>query len=428
MIEASLPPGVRVTEDGQASLLMTVGSRTARLTGLTGDLRQLLLQLASAPLIPGAHEHGTPLTQLAERRLVRFTCADGPHELMTATGLGGPCSVDFSPGREEDRFRLSRFAYTRNLNGTLVIEVPHRFLRIQILDPGVGSLLADLARGASMTALAQLHPAYDKEMVRETMRFLAGTGVIGLESDQGTLEEDTDPDLAPREFHDVAFHSHTRRGLAGRTVGASFPFLGKIPPTPALKPVSAGPLIRLAQPVVADLERRDPPLVTVMEQRRSLRRYGAGLTIDQVGEFLFRVARVRAVVPQDPAAGLLYEVTNRTYPSGGAAYDLEVYLTAGRCAGPRTRHLPLRARRARPLGRLPGTGPDSGDAGQRPHRGRAGGTTASPDHPGLAVQPAQLEVPGHLLRHDAEERRRPLRGHVPDRHGDGTGAVRARQR
>ena len=332
MIEASLPPGVRVTEDGQASLLMTVGSRTARLTGLTGDLRQLLLQLASAPLIPGAHEHGTPLTQLAERRLVRFTCADGPHELMTATGLGGPCSVDFSPGREEDRFRLSRFAYTRNLNGTLVIEVPHRFLRIQILDPGVGSLLADLARGASMTALAELHPAYDKEMVRETMRFLAGTGVIGLESDQGTLEEDTDPDLAPREFHDVAFHSHTRRGLAGRTVGASFPFLGKIPPTPALKPVSAGPLIRLAQPVVADLERRDPPLVTVMEQRRSLRRYGPGLTIDQVGEFLFRVARVRAVVPQDPAAGLLYEVTNRTYPSGGAAYDLEVYLTAGRCA------------------------------------------------------------------------------------------------
>jgi SagB-type dehydrogenase family enzyme len=39
------------------------------------------------------------------------------------------------------------------------------------------------------------------------------------------------------------------------------------------------------------------------------------------------------VTPALPTRNLLYEVTNRPYPSGGATYDTEIYLTIDRCEG-----------------------------------------------------------------------------------------------
>jgi SagB-type dehydrogenase family enzyme len=70
-----------------------------------------------------------------------------------------------------------------------------------------------------------------------------------------------------------------------------------------------------------------------MESRRSIRRYGsAPLTAAQLGEFLWRVARVRSVSGFGVGA-VAYEVTDRPLPSGGGAHDLEYYVTAVRCAG-----------------------------------------------------------------------------------------------
>jgi SagB-type dehydrogenase family enzyme len=57
------------------------------------------------------------------------------------------------------------------------------------------------------------------------------------------------------------------------------------------------------------------------------------MTVSELGEFLWRTARVRSFHPIDPPSGVLYEATNRPYPSGGAAYELELYLTVGACDG-----------------------------------------------------------------------------------------------
>jgi oxazoline/thiazoline dehydrogenase len=72
-----------------------------------------------------------------------------------------------------------------------------------------------------------------------------------------------------------------------------------------------------------------------MEERRSLRRYGQrDITLGQVSEFLYRTSRVRIIIPaQGPGTVRPYESTRRPYPSGGAAYDLELYLTFRRCEG-----------------------------------------------------------------------------------------------
>jgi SagB-type dehydrogenase family enzyme len=70
-----------------------------------------------------------------------------------------------------------------------------------------------------------------------------------------------------------------------------------------------------------------------LEARRSIRQYGdPPITARQLGEFLYRVARVRRLLPPDPAAGgRPYAVSSRPYPSGGATYDLELYVTANTC-------------------------------------------------------------------------------------------------
>ena len=70
------------------------------------------------------------------------------------------------------------------------------------------------------------------------------------------------------------------------------------------------------------------------EGRRSVRHYGPDpITLDQLGEFLYRVGRVRAVFGPDAAHAMPYEAVDRPYPTGGAAGDLEMYVTAHRVAG-----------------------------------------------------------------------------------------------
>ena len=74
-----------------------------------------------------------------------------------------------------------------------------------------------------------------------------------------------------------------------------------------------------------------------MEGRRSVRAHGAEpVTADELGDLLYRTARVRALVTpgdQEPREGRDPRLSDRPYPGGGACYELELYVTVGRCAG-----------------------------------------------------------------------------------------------
>jgi SagB-type dehydrogenase family enzyme len=76
----------------------------------------------------------------------------------------------------------------------------------------------------------------------------------------------------------------------------------------------------------------------VLERRRSVRSHGPHRpTLAQLGELLHRSLRIRdeSAVPAggDGHPGGPARTTSRPYPSGGACYELEFYLTVGRCAG-----------------------------------------------------------------------------------------------
>jgi SagB-type dehydrogenase family enzyme len=348
MISASLQPGVRLAVDGPESLVVEAPGARMRLARLGPAARQLLLRLATAPLVWDSQVPrelvGTPgcdlavavpiLNQLAGRRLIYFGCAIGERELMTASPTGGPARFEFNAECGDEQVRLSRFTYLRSRQSQLVLECPQRFLRLHLFAPEVMSLLPGLARGESPIELCTHNSACEKEEIGEVVRFLLAAGAIGVVSGAGTVEEDADPQLAQREFHDVAFHASTRQGLTDNTFGGIFPFLGRFQPAPALKPAMSANPIPLAVPDMDGVLRHDPPLARVMETRRSLRRYGEhAMAADQLGEFLYRTARARFIVPADPASGLFYEATRRTYPSGGATYDLELYITLSCCDG-----------------------------------------------------------------------------------------------
>jgi SagB-type dehydrogenase family enzyme len=70
------------------------------------------------------------------------------------------------------------------------------------------------------------------------------------------------------------------------------------------------------------LRHNDPSLTTVLEDRRSVREHDHDrpITADQLGEFLYRCARVRGTNLLD---GI--EHVDRPFPSGGALHELEIY-------------------------------------------------------------------------------------------------------
>src|SRR5262249_30358088 len=106
--------------------------------------------------------------------------------------------------------------------------------------------------------------------------------------------EDQAPALQTWEFHDLLFHARTRRGRFDAPYGATYRLADRLAPPPALKPAPAGQPHELSRPDLDRLEPDAPPLARVQAQRRSIREFDAArpITDRQLGEFLFRVARV----------------------------------------------------------------------------------------------------------------------------------------
>jgi oxazoline/thiazoline dehydrogenase len=232
------------------------------------------------------------------------------------------------------RFRLSRFAYCRRDGDALVLESPLSLART-ILPGSLGArLIAELAQPRTYRDLCLSVDDLSEDMVQAFVGILKDMAVIAEVDDHGELREDDSPALSQWAFHDLLFHSRSRLGRHHYPIGGTWPHLGKLPPLPALKPKTPGDVFALYKPDAEQLERNDTPFDRIVEARRSIRDYASqAITAQQLGEFLYRVARVRRVLPPDPERFRYHEVTSRPYPSGGATYDLELYVTINRCVG-----------------------------------------------------------------------------------------------
>jgi SagB-type dehydrogenase family enzyme len=232
------------------------------------------------------------------------------------------------PGR---RYVLSRFAYLGRPRGEAVVESPLAAARVILDDCRAAALIGALAVGATGEELAGRDGGLPLGAVAAVLALLLRAGLLG----EAGAEEDA---AQTWEFHDLLFHARSRTGRTDAAHGATYRLAGRLDPPPALKPVPAGEALELYRPDLAELERCDPPLARVQEQRNSAHDFDAEnpVTDRQVGEFLFRVGRVKDYWQKEMTAGggsVRMDFAFRPYPAGGALYELELYAAVNRCAG-----------------------------------------------------------------------------------------------
>lgn len=250
--------------------------------------------------------------------------------------------------RENEKITLSRFSYLHREDERFLLSMPLKDKRFVIRDRAVQTLLSELAFGADLRQIQSVCAGDDNlfEGFRRLINVLYNEEFVisagGNSSRLPTRLEEGDSAMQQWDFHDLVTHSNSRVGYNfGFDFGGAFPFVNLIEPQPAVKPPPEGERIALYKPALQELVARDKTLTDTVIQRISVRAYNeeSPVSLQQLGEFFFRTGR------------LLYEnsatVTNaknpdrqtemgfawRPYPTGGASYELEFYLTVDRADG-----------------------------------------------------------------------------------------------
>ncbi|MFJ2897785.1 SagB family peptide dehydrogenase [Streptomyces sp. NPDC087218] len=272
------------------------------------------------------------VTSRLGRLLERYVSLGGTEVLRLESMADGDGAVPAEVGADTV-VRLDRFALLRSHEGDLVLESPLSPCRARLRAAPLPALAGAL--GAGTTARAQAGAlGLPVEVIQQLLGHLTGAGLAEAAGPAGGFASDRDEVRRQWDFHDLLFHARSRLGRHDYPFGGVFPYRGTIEPRPAVKPVPPGPAVELPRPRLEELTAADPGLTTVLEGRRSIRAHAAEpLDLARLGEFLYRTARVRSLTGQRLDQGLPYAASSRPYPTGGAGYDLELYVTVHRCAG-----------------------------------------------------------------------------------------------
>lgn len=227
----------------------------------------------------------------------------------------------------EKSFTLSCFAYLHQVAGQMILESPLSKTKVCIHDWRGAALIAKLAQPQIISELGDI-PNLTEEEIEQFLSLLLSTQMLSITISTANSSEQNIT-LAQWEFHDLLFHTRSRQGRQDRPVGATYRFSDTIEPLPAIKPQMSSKTIQLYRPNLKQLQAQDLSLTEVIETRRSLKKYAINpITIKQLGEFLYRTARVKEQIKLEQG-----EYTSRPYPSGGRLYELELYPLINTCTG-----------------------------------------------------------------------------------------------
>jgi SagB-type dehydrogenase family enzyme len=295
---------------------------------------------------------GLPLASVARGRagdkeinlLVQRLARSGLLEYRLGPARGGrdsvviePQTADYSPQISKiantDTIALSRFAYLRRRGTEMVLESPRAAALFRIADPKMAAALVTLSKPQKISR-------YRKE------RGFPGLEFLGLLMDCQILfrlrDDDTDglrpsegdPGLVLWDFHDLLFHTHSTEGRQASPIGGLYSYSDLMVPLPAVRPAWPGKSVDLGGAVTPP----PSPFVGLLDARHSIRDFddGCPITLAELATLLQTAARVRAkwTAPSDMGEeGPEVSYASRPYPSGGAAYELELYLAVNQCEG-----------------------------------------------------------------------------------------------
>jgi len=269
-------------------------------------------------------------------RSLGFSDGEGP--LLSAVPVARNATLSLPDVRHQRGLRLSRFAAMRAHEGELLLESPlarydvllHKPLAVQVVASlGGVSSIADVASGLGA----------EPEVVADIVSYLVGTGIVLVGEQSGptgkpAFAEDLDPTLMRWSHHELLFHVRSRMGRYGGPSGAVFPHADRFPSPNLVKATRPGAQLSLYRPKIADLVAADPSLTSVLENTRLCGELtDRTLTAEQVGELLYRAARIRSVSSSSAGMDVRYDVSDRPYLSSHGLYELELYVALHNCVG-----------------------------------------------------------------------------------------------
>lgn len=273
------------------------------------------------------------LASFQKKNLLDFNLVKDGETWATLEPVSPAFSFCIVSNSAEATYRLSRFACIRRQGQHMVVESGLGHGRVVLHNSQAAAMVTYLSMPYTASKLATLF-AVDVSFVLAMLNMLCSANLVFASALDGKLPEDDDPTLQFWEFHDLQFHCRSRAGRHTESYGASSRLSDSLAHPPAVKPAMSERRIALYQPDMAALAINDKPFSLVSEARRSIRVQGEEpISAQELGEFLYRSARVKHIVEVNPALPGAYEYSSRVCASGGGMHDLELYLTIWRCDG-----------------------------------------------------------------------------------------------
>jgi SagB-type dehydrogenase family enzyme len=230
---------------------------------------------------------------------------------------------------------LSRFAYLRRRANEMVLESPRAGALFRICDPKIAAALASLSTPQKISRFRRQEGFPGSELLALLLDcqilFKVDPAGDGLRPAEG------DDNLVLWDFHDLLFHTRSTEGRQSNPLGGIYPYAGVIAPLPAVRPRWPGKAIDLRK-FSATPSQTSSPIAALLRERHSTRDFDdrQPITLTELSRLLDSTARIRSKWKTgsdfgDDGPEIEYAV--RPYPSGGAAYELELYLAVANCEG-----------------------------------------------------------------------------------------------
>ncbi|MFK0246529.1 SagB family peptide dehydrogenase [Amycolatopsis azurea] len=225
--------------------------------------------------------------------------------------------------------RLSRFSSLRSDAYGMGLESPSAHYRVVLYQPWAVHVAATLATAKSVGEIVTT-TGIAPGVVSAIVSYLVAAGVVQVAGEHGRFAEDDDPELSLWSPDELLFHTTSRTWRPGGPAGVAG--IGKPPVVKAS--TGEGPVYALYRPDLADREATDPTLTALLESDHTCPEFTEGvLSAEQIGEFLFRGARIRSIGPAHLPNGPAHSASQRPYFSVACLYELELYISVNRCSG-----------------------------------------------------------------------------------------------
>lgn len=331
---ARLNPGVTLERNAAGGVSAFFDGRAVEFGTFGADVAERLAEFETGVAFDGERdgEISELVRRLALYGLVEYRLArtpSGPDLIVVE-----PQMRDYAPRMieidEDCALALSRFAYIRRRGADMVLESPRAMALFRLCDPSVAAMIAHLSQARTVKELCDSADFPGVELLAllldSQILFTLGPG-----ADKALRAAEGDDELVLWDFHDLLFHTRSTNGRHANPSGGIYAHAHLAALPPAVRPSWPGPAIDLKT-----LETAPPSaFAALLRRRRSTRAFDERrpITLTEVARLLDGAARIISRERKTDEDEDESEVAPRPYPSGGASYELELYLAVDRCEG-----------------------------------------------------------------------------------------------